>query len=194
MKSYLLAFIPVFVAVDALGTAPVLLSLMQGMSAEERSRVIRQSVWTAIGIALGFLWIGKWLFRLLGITVADFLIAGGSILFILAIEELLRGGGSATMPKSIGVVPLATPLIVGPGVLTTVLISADSFGLWPTVTSIVINVVISGLLFQGAERLVRLTGRAGAEAASKIFSLLLAAIGVMMVRRGIVVTIAAYHM
>lgn len=192
MKNYLLAFIPIFVAVDAVGTLPVLQTLLHEVAAPSRRRIIWQSIWTAIGLALGFLLVGTWLFRVLGITVADFLIAGGAILFVLAMRELVGGEARPPATRTVGVVPLATPLIVGPGVLTTVLISVDTFGWWPTVVSVVLNVAIAGVLFHSADRVLGLTGRTGAEAASKIFSLLLATIGVIMVRRGVVVTIAAY--
>jgi len=89
-RNILLAFIPVFVAVDAVGVLPIFVSLTSQMTAKERSRTIVQSMATALVLAIGFVFLGKAIFRVLGITVGDFMIAGGAILFCLAITDILR--------------------------------------------------------------------------------------------------------
>ncbi|RLE14418.1 MarC family protein [Candidatus Aerophobetes bacterium] len=186
MHPFLLSFIPIFVAVDAFGVLPVFISLTQGISEKEKLQVLKQSVITALAIAISFVFIGKAIFNYLGITVEDFLIAGGIILFVLALVDLLFPTKQRRTSPSLGVVPLGMPLIVGPAVLTTSLICIDSYGFVPTLLSIIVNISIAGVVFYLSNFLIRLLGDAGTRVISKISSLFLAAIGIMMVRKGII--------
>jgi multiple antibiotic resistance protein len=80
MLEFWLCFVPLFVAVDALGTLPIFISLTAGLDRARVRKVLWQSLLTATAVALAFLGVGKGIFALLGITVADFMIAGGSLL------------------------------------------------------------------------------------------------------------------
>jgi multiple antibiotic resistance protein len=184
-KNYFLAFVPIFVAVDALGMIPVYLGLTSGLSGKQKSNILKNSVLTALFVALAFLFVGKMIFVWLGVTISDFLVAGGAVLFIISIRDLLAVDKSARLSgENVGVVPLAVPLIVGPAVLATSLILLDSLGTGPTVFSITANVLLCGVILHFSDRLSSLLGAAGSQTLSKISSLLLAAIGVMLMRRG----------
>lgn len=186
MKSYFLAFVPIFVAVDALGMLPVFLSLTYRMRPAEKEELIRQSTLTALVVAVAFLWVGKIVFLWLGITISDFLVAGGAILFIVSIRDLLSYAKSPRVPEgTVGVIPLAVPLIVGPAVLTTSLILLNSFGILPTLFSIVTNIFLCALILHFSSVLSRWLGESGSHTLSKIANLFLGAIGVMLMRRGI---------
>jgi multiple antibiotic resistance protein len=186
IKNILLSFIPIFVAVDAIGVLPIFVSLTEGTEAGDRRRIIIQSMFTASGLAVAFILLGKGVFRLLGITIEDFMIAGGAILFAIAITDILNPVKKRRMPSAeLGAVPLGTPLIVGPAVLTTSLVLISRYGFWPTVISVLLNILLAGLIFTGASSLMRYVGEAGAKALSKIMSLLLGAIAVMLIRRGL---------
>lgn len=186
MKNLLLAFIPVFVAVDALGVLPIFISFTQGFKKTEVSKIILQSMTTAICLAVGFIFLGKVVFHLLGITMSDFMVAGGAILFCLSIIDIINPDKKRRLPiKELGSVPLGTPLIVGPAVLTTSLIIIEVYGLLPTLFSVIINVLLAGLLFSYSHVLIKAIGQSGAKALSKVTNLLLAAIAVMMIRRGV---------
>src|SRR3989304_2810729 len=89
LEQFGLTFIPLFVAMDPVGTTPIYLSLTRGVEAAERPKVLKYAFFTALGIGLAFLLFGKLIFLVLGITVADFLIAGGLILLLLATTELV---------------------------------------------------------------------------------------------------------
>jgi multiple antibiotic resistance protein len=91
-----------------------------------------------------------------------------------------------TPMKDIGVVPLGTPLIAGPAVLTTSLIIIGEYGLIATLVSVIVNIGIAGLFFTVSHILIRILGNSGAKALSKVTRLFLAAIAVMMVRKGII--------
>jgi multiple antibiotic resistance protein len=186
LKNVSLALIPVFVAVDALGVLPIFTSLTEGVEQQEKSKIILQSMLTASGLAVGFIFLGKVIFVLLSITVNDFMIAGGVLLFLLAVTDIMNPVKKRRIPpKDLGVVPLGTPLIAGPAVLTTSMIIISQYGLLPTLISVVVNIFFAGLAFRFSTVLIKVIGESGTKAISKITSLLLAAIGVMMIRKGI---------
>ncbi len=185
IKDTLLAFIPVFVAVDAIGILPIYISLTKGLTDAEKRKVLVQSFFTGVFLALSFILVGKWIFGLLGITVNDFMIAGGAILFVIAIRDLFFKERQGAEKSEMGAVPIGTPLIVGPGVLTTCLIIVDQYGTIPTIISVLLNVTIAVTLFSFSGKIVNFMGKTGINALSRIMALLLAAIAVMMIRKGI---------
>ncbi|MBN1690107.1 MAG: MarC family protein [Dehalococcoidia bacterium] len=190
LRDFGLTFVPLFVAMDSISTLPILLSLTHDLSDKKRSSVIRNALITALGLGLIFIVVGKGIFLFMGITVNDFLIAGGLILFILGAKELVVGkmfeAQAATGEDVIAVVPLGTPLVVGPAVLTTLLILTDQYHIVMVTFSFIVNLLITWLMFAQANRLVRVLGNGGVLALSKVFALLLAAIAVSMIHRGIV--------
>ena len=189
LQEFGLTFVPLFVAMDAIGVLPILLPLTQDMEVRERRRVIRLAVLTALGLGLGFVAIGKGIFLFLGIEVADFLIAGGLILLLLAAKDLITGkmmeAEASVGADMIGVVPLGTPLVVGPAVLTTLLILVDLYSIVIVIVSFIINLAIAWLLFAQANRVVAFLGQGGVRATSKVVSLFLAAIAIKMIRQGV---------
>ncbi len=186
LTNILMAFIPVFVAVDAIGTLPILLSLTQGLDRRLKHRIILQSMLTALCLAVGFILVGKLVFRALGILMGDFMIAGGVILFCLAIIDIVNPIKRRRAPENdFGVVPLGTPLLAGPAVLTTSMLAVSEYGLLPTLISVVVNILLAGLLFRFSLVLIKLLGESGAKAMSKVSNLLLAAIAVMLIRKGL---------
>jgi multiple antibiotic resistance protein len=186
LKDVLLAFIPIFVAVDAIGVLPIFISLTEEVEQQQRIKVIAQSMLTAVCIAVAFIFLGKAVFKALGITMGDFMVAGGAILFCLAITDIINPVKRRRIPaEELGAVPLGTPLIVGPAVLTTSMIIISEYGLAATLISVVVNIMLAGIIFSGAEAVMGFLGEAGTKALSKIMSLLLAAIAVMLIRKGI---------
>jgi multiple antibiotic resistance protein len=189
LQEFGLTFVPLFVAMDAIGVLPILVPLTQGMKAKERNRTVRLAVITALGLGLGFVAIGKGIFIFLGIEVSDFLVAGGLILFLLAAKDLITGkmieAQASVGADMLGVVPIGTPLVVGPAVLTTLLILVDQYSIIIVTVSFILNLAIAWLLFAQANRVVAFLGQGGVRATSKIVSLFLAAIAIKMIRQGV---------
>ncbi len=189
LQPYILTFIPIFVAVDAIGNIPLFIGLVEGMNKKQRHKAIVDSVTTATAVAVLFVFIGKAILRFIGITIPDFQIAGGILLFVISVRLLLPGTSKAMLAnghdKDVGVFPLGTPLITGPAVLTTTLMMLDSYGVAATFVSLALNMIIVWLTLYKADFILRLMGANGTRAFSKIMYILLAAIGVMVVRRGI---------
>ena len=187
MLEFWLCFVPIFVAVDALGTFPVFMNLTEGMDRSGIRKVIFQSTLTALVVSVLFILLGQWLLSLLRITVADFMVAGGVLLFVISLNDMISIEKKATVvdPESLGAVPIGVPLIVGPAVLTTSLLLVSQYGYALTILVVAINVVIAGIMFYGSNIINKLLGKPGSKTVSKLASLILAAIGVMIVRKGV---------
>lgn len=187
LEKFLQAFIPLFVAIDPIGLAAIFLGLGQGIPPAQRQRIARQATVTGGAVALGFLFLGQNMFRALGISAGDFQIAGGLILFIIAARDLTQSAAEPEkLPADFGVVPLGMPLIAGPALITTLLVLAQTLGWLPTLAGLVANLLLVMLAFAYSEWLSRKIGTTGLRAISKIVSMLLAAIAVNMIRRGVV--------
>lgn len=181
-----LAFIPLFVAVDAIGIAPIFVSLTVNFEQKDKNKIILQSMLTAICLAIGFIFLGKAVFKLMGISIGDFMVAGGSILFCIAIIDILSQTKQRHIPAGeLGAVPLGTPLIVGPAVLTTSMLIVSQYGLSATIISVIVNILLAGLILKLSSFLIKALGESGSKALSKIMSLLLASIAVMLIRKGV---------
>ena len=184
--SFLKAFIPLFVAIDPVGLAAVFLAMSVGVPLERRRTIANQAAWTGGLVALMFLFLGQTIFTALGITVSDFQIAGGLILFILAARDLIHSAAEepAKLADDFGVVPLGMPLIAGPASITTLLLLAQTLGWLVTLVALVVNLVIVVMAFAYSDWIGRKISATGMRAISKIVSLLLAAIAVNMIRHG----------
>ena len=184
-QNFPLAFIPLFVAIDVIGILPIFMSLVEGVEKPQKARFINQSVITALSVSIGFLAVGKFVFSILGIEIYDFKMAGGLLLLVFAINDLLFSEKSKkTITSTMGVVPLGIPLVVGPAVLTTIIVTVDTYGYIPTITSLAVNLFIVWIVFLKSNFIYRVMGEGGSKAFAKVASLLLAAIAVMMIRRG----------
>ena len=186
LTRFLQAFIPLFVAIDPVGLAAVFLALGHNATPAVRHRIAWQATVTGGVVALGFLFLGKSVFTAVGVSVSDFQIAGGLILFIIAARDIILSAvvEPAKLADDFGVVPLGMPLIAGPALITTLLLLVETQGMPVTVVALAVNLGIVVLAFVGSEWLGRKIGEMGLRAISKIIAMLLAAIAVAMIRRG----------
>ena len=193
IQPFLLTFIPLFVAIDPIGIMPMYLSLTRELEPDEKKKVARDSIITACMLGVVFVLAGKSIFNILGISVADFAIAGGLLIFTFSILDLLREENPEAKKKlrhSLGVFPIGTPLIVGPAVLSTLIILVDTQGFLSTLIAFGLNLLILGVVLYKADVILSFLGESGARAFAKIMSILLAAIGIMMIRRGIMALVS----
>ena len=186
IKNIPMTFIPILVAMDVFAVLPIFVSFTSDITHADRKIIIRQSIITALAVGLAFVGVGEAVFRILEITVDDFKIAGGLVLLVIAVLDLTRYSGERRkIEGTIGVVPIGVPLIVGPAVLTTLIVLIDHHGITPTIISFILNLLIVWASFVNAEKITRLIGKNGIVAISKVMAILLASIAVMMIRLGI---------
>ncbi|HQP91532.1 MAG TPA: MarC family protein [Candidatus Omnitrophota bacterium] len=188
-KPYIVTFIPIFFAVDIIGTIPIFLGLTENLNQKQKIKVLTDSVIIAGISAIIFAFLGKLILNSLGITIDDFKISGGILLFILSVYLLLPGKSrdfvSNSLEDDIGIFPLATPLITGPAVLVTTIMLIDTFGLLVTLTSLILNMLVAWLALRYSTLLLKFMGSSGVKAFSKISYIFLGAIGIMIVRQGV---------
>ncbi|MDO8526702.1 MAG: MarC family protein [Deltaproteobacteria bacterium] len=186
MKIFLLCFIPLFVAMDPIGIMPLFLGLTSDMPKRDRQNVLNQSVLTAFLVSLLFLLAGQAIFKVIGIQLADFQIAGGILLLVLAVIDLVNPSKVERRPdRSVGVVPIGIPLIMGPAALTTLMVLGNQFPFHWVAIALFVNLVIITASLYYANYAEKLLGINGMQAFSKIISLFLAAIAVMFIRVGL---------
>lgn len=182
----LLAFLPLFVAIDALGLVPMLLGMTEGMPQEKRKTLVTQSSLVALIVAVLFVLGGEFVFYVIGITVDDFRVAGGILLLVLSIYDVLFSQQERRSENSaIGIVPIGIPLTIGPAAMATLLILVRTYGYTLTFISLFLNVAIAWLCYRNCHVLVKILGESGSKAYSKVMSLFMAGFAIMMIRIGV---------
>lgn len=178
--------ISLFIIVDPLGNVPIFIGLTERSEEMERKRIFRTATVTGFILLLAFAIAGREILNIFGITLPSFMIAGGILLLIIAIKILIVGGWEEKhlTPESIGVVPIACPLLVGPGAITTTILNLQEFGIPITVTSVIIVFTITWLIFRSIESIYRVLGRSGSVIIARVMALLIAAIAVQYIVNG----------
>ena len=179
--------IALFVVMDPIGSVPLFIAMTQKMDRQERASVTKTAVITAAILLIVFAVAGTQILSIFGVTIASFMVAGGVLLFIVAIELLTHGEwrfGSAGSQGETGVVPLAFPLLAGPGAITAVIISFQTSGIVVTALSIAIVVGITALILRYVDRIYKILGRRGSIIVTRVFAVFIAAIAVQFVVEG----------
>jgi multiple antibiotic resistance protein len=181
------AVISLFVVINPIGTIPLFASITQKMQKIERERVLKTTVITASALLMIFAVAGTQILSIFGITISSFMIAGGILLFVVSIELLTHGGWrfGGTVSDESGVVPLAFPLLAGPGAITSVILSFQTSGLMVTLLSIAIVMGITYVVFSLTTTIYKILGRRGSLIITRIFAVLVAAIAVQYVVDGL---------
>ncbi|MEK7704378.1 MAG: MarC family protein, partial [Myxococcota bacterium] len=127
-------FVPLFVALSPLTALPIFLSMTEGMAVDTARKLSHRAVLTGFVIASIIVLAGQAIFRVLGITVDDLRVAGGLVLLMISMYDLIftrERRKESDIGTDAGIVPLGTPLIVGPATMTTCIVLADTHGrLW----------------------------------------------------------------
>ncbi len=186
---FLLTFIPLFIVIDAFGNLPFVITMSEDMMKQERRRMVHLAVITATVVGLVFLFFGQLILNVLSISVGAFAIAGGIVLLVLSIRYMSTGHMvTAVKEEMVAVVPIGTPLVVGPATITTLLILALQYPLYIVLISFALNMLITWVIFLASQAIAGFMGEGGLRAVSRVFSLLLAAIAVSMIIRGLDLT------
>jgi multiple antibiotic resistance protein len=186
LQSFILTFVPLFIVIDAVGNLPFIISFSEGMSPSERGKMIHLATITATIVGLAFLFLGQFILSILGISVPYFAIAGGIVLLVLSIKYMTTGRMVELIKEEmVAIVPIGTPLVVGPATITTLLLLATQFPLYIVLLSFALNLLITWVIFLQSDYIVRFMGQGVLKAWSRVFSLLLAAIAVKMILQGL---------
>ena len=192
LHNFVLTFVPLFIVIDAIGNLPFVISASEGMTSRERFKMINIAIFTAAIVGLAFLFLGQLILNAMGISFGSFAIAGGLILLALSIRYMITGHMVDSEEKEkhelVGVVPIGTPLTVGPATITTLLLlvkQPNEFPLYIVLISFALNLFVAWIICMAGNWIASFLGQGGIKAVSRVFSLLLAAIAVSMVIKGL---------
>ncbi len=193
------AFSSIFFIVDPLAAIPSFLVMTSEDSEEKRRRMARQSAWTCFLVLMVFSLAGTLIFKLFSITLPAFKIAGGIILFLVAID-MLQARRSSTQEVTeerlegaekdeIGVTPMGIPMLAGPGAISTVMVLMGQSRNWwqviPVFAAIAITALASYYILAGANRVRRFLGEIGIRILMRLMGLVLTALAVQFVINGL---------
>jgi len=191
LKTFISAVFILTLVMDPLGNIPIFVSALKEVPASRKRVVLARELLIALGIMLFFLLFGKYIVSFLAIDLTAMSVAGGIVLFLIALQMIFPTGHMQLGDHAEGepfIVPLAIPLVAGPSALTTVLLFSlkepGKLGLWVAVvvTAWMITAAILGGL---AGSLSRLLGRRGLLAMEKLMGMILITISVQMVMTGL---------
>ena len=194
LTGFVQAFIMLFVVFDAIGNVPAFQAFTYRMTPSERRRVAKQSVLVAGAVLIAFMAFGRLLFDAINVSVDDFKVAAGIVLFILSVELVLgrlEPGMMKVEAEDVAIVPLATPLLAGPGSISTVMYLVEVIGPIETLASVGLNVALTYLIFRSSERIFGVLGRNGSRAVTRIIGLIIAAMAIAIIREGLQGILAA---
>ncbi len=186
---FLKATVALFVIVDPLGPVPIFARLTKTMSPQEKRRIFRTAAVVGAVLLAAFALAGQELLLLFGISLQSFQIAGGLVLLLLSIEIIFRGERFDKLAlgsvEETAVFPIAFPLLVGPGAITSTMLSIQSSGLQVALVAIVVVMFLSWVVLRLTERIYSLLGRTGAAVIARIMALFIAAIAIQYVLAGV---------
>lgn len=174
------AFFSLFVVMDALGNVPVFAALCEKISKRKTCENVSQAVVVAGIILFLFLFFGNWILFFFGINLVSFKIAGGIIIGLIGLKFVfgLHIMEERAKEYNVTIVPLATPLITGSGVITTVIFLVQQYGYLLTIIVSLLNLWFTWFILRNAPKLLQHIGKHGADVLKKIMGLILTAIGV----------------
>jgi MarC family membrane protein len=188
--SFASAVVILLLVLDPVGNIPLFISLLRNVDPARRTRVIVRECATAFGVLLGFVFFGRWILDLLGLSEPSLTIGGGVILFLIAVRMIFRGPEGVfgdTVDGEPFIVPLAIPAIAGPAAIATVVLfvsrAPQRLPEWIAAVTVAMLVTLAFLVF--AERVSKLVGERGLLAFERLMGLILTAIAVEMMLRGI---------
>ncbi|HEX5456808.1 MAG TPA: MarC family protein [Candidatus Nitrosotalea sp.] len=180
--------ITLLVVIDPFASVPIIIALTNKMEKKQRVSISNIAIITVAGLLFVFAFIGSTILSTFGISMFSFMIAGGILLFVVAIELLTHGewrfGSRSTQDES-SIVPLAFPLLAGPGALTLVILSYDNYGVWVTLFSIMIVLGITYTILRLVEPIYKLLGKRGTMIVTRTFAIIIAAFAVQFIIDGI---------
>ncbi len=172
---------------DPFGDIPIFIGLTEKMSQGEKKKVFNTATIVGIILLLVFAFTGQEIFAIFGVSIYSFEVAGGILLLIIAIRILISGSmnESTESPESVGAVPIAMPLLVGPGAITTTIFNLQAYDVYITTLSVFIVMFMVWVILRYMNTIYRFLGKTGSLVIARVVSLLIAAIAVQYILVGV---------
>jgi len=181
------AAIVLFIIVDPFGNIPIFIGLTEKMTETQKRKVFNTACLVGFILLLVFAFTGLEIFSIFGVSIFSFEIAGGVLLLIIAIRILISGSiqESVESPESIGAVPIAIPLLVGPGAITTTIFNLQTYEVYVTVLAVMVVIGITWFILRYLNTIYKFLGKTGSIVIARVMSLLIAAIAVQYILVGV---------
>lgn len=180
-----------FFIFDPFASLPIFITLTKSFNDEDKMKSANKAVLVAGILFVIFVFIGKELLGVFGVTTPSFRMAGGIVLLLMAIEIVFGIGIMHQGEQNVAWVIVASPILTGPGVITTAIILTTNYGYITPLFAGVISLVITWGLLRNAATMVRLVGNNVIDIFSKVIGLFIAAMGIEYVMRGAIDYIVA---
>ena len=177
IKEFFSASMILFAVIDVIGNIPLILVLREKYKIieSEKASII------SLGIMILFLYLGEIILNLLGVDINSFAVAGSIIILFIATEMILGINlYKDKNPKTASIVPIAFPLIAGPGTLTTLISIRSEYEKINIILAIIINMIIVYMVLKSSEKIEKFLGSQGIQILRKIFGIILLAIGIKL--------------
>jgi multiple antibiotic resistance protein len=181
------AAIALFIIVDPIGNIPIFVGLTESMADNQRKKVFNLATLVGFVLLLVFAFTGNEILTIFGISIESFEVAGGILLLIIAIRILISGSmhENAETPEIVGAVPIAIPLLVGPGAITTTIFNLQTYDTAVSIVAVVIVLSITWVILRFIGRIYRFLGKTGSIVIARVMALMIAAIAVQYILTGI---------
>lgn len=180
------ASLALFIIVDPVGNVPIFIGLTKGMKPKQRGSAMHTAIAVAFAILVIFALLGQQVLGVFNISLYDFMIAGGILLLIIATKILTTGRWEeTTTPESVGAVPIAFPLLVGPGAITAAIVDLQTSGIAVTLSAIAVTFVATWVILHSIEYIHIFLGESGSAVVARLMAIFIAAIAVGFIVTGI---------
>jgi len=180
------ASLALFIIVDPVGNVPIFIGLTKEMKPKQRKNAMHTAIIVAFALLVIFALLGQQVLSIFGISLHSFMIAGGILLLIMATKILTTGRWEeTTTPESIGAVPIAFPLLVGPGAITAAIVDLQTLGIAVTLTAIFVTFAATWVILHSIEYIHRFLGKSGSAVVARLMAIFIAAIAVGFIVDGI---------
>ena len=181
------AVIALFIIVDPFGNIPIFIGLTQNVPEIQRRKVYNTATLVGVILLLVFAFTGQEILNIFGLSIYAFEVAGGILLLIVAIRILISGARESTdsSPESLGAVPIAIPLLVGPGAITTTIFNLQVYGSENAILAVLIVLALTWIILRFINRIYKFLGKTGSLVIARVMALLIAAIAVQYILTGV---------
>jgi len=181
------AALVLFIVVDPFGNIPIFMSLTEKITKAQRLKVFNTAILVGIILLLVFAFAGQQILSIFGVSLYSFEVAGGILLLIISIKILISGSlvDMSESPESMGAVPIAMPLLVGPGAITTTMLNLQSYGIAVAAISVFVVLALTWFILRYVDIVYHFLGKTGAIVIARVMALLIAAIAIQYVFVGV---------
>jgi multiple antibiotic resistance protein len=181
------AALALFIIVDPFGNIPIFVGLTENVQDVQKKKVYNTATIVGVILLLVFAFAGTGILSLFGLSIYSFEVAGGILLLIIAIRILISGSihENVESPESIGAVPIAIPLLVGPGAITTTIFNIQQYDTIIAILAVLVVMTATWIILRYISKVYKFLGKTGSLIIARVMALLIAAIAVQYILTGV---------